>query len=109
MSDKSIKQLTDDMGAMLGCQDITWPKPVDIGVVKMKRRPNLLAQIEVPMNYAGIHWVVIDVYGEKDTDENGKPIFSDMSCEINGESADLILPESLISQIASEILQGDHE
>lgn len=69
---------------------------------------NLLAQIDVPLSYAGEHWITVDVYGELDSGPDGK-ILADMRCVVNGESADKFLPEALKQQIANEIIRGDHD
>lgn len=82
-------------------------KPITTKVRKV--RGELLAQIDVPLNYAGEHWITVDVYGEFDTDESGARILSDMRCYSDDEPVDNILPESLLQTFAEEILRGDHD
>lgn len=105
---ESILGMADQMGAFIGKPEIKAPKPISISVAKVHIKRKLLAQIEAPINYAGVHWIVIDVYGELSKDESGKPILGDMHCYVNDEPADWI-PESLQQVIANEILSGDHD
>ncbi len=100
-------RLVNDLAVSLGkeptCKPITL-KPITTKVAKMR---NLLAEIDVPLHYAGEHWITVRVYGEWDRDEGGKLMLSDMRCEVNDSPADW-LPESLQQTIAEEIIRGDH-
>ena len=103
----SLLDEINQFGALIGKPPIRM-KPITTGVAKVHIKRKLLAQIEAPINYAGVHWIVIDVYGELSKDENGKSILGDMHCYVNDEPADWI-PESLQQVIANEILSGDHD
>lgn len=108
---KPIKQLVQDMGTLLGEQPkIKWPKPITTGVAKVnvRSRGGLLAEIEIPMHYAEVHWIVISVYGKVVEYPEGRKV-ENMTCEVDGEPADEFLPESLMETIANEILLGDHD
>jgi hypothetical protein len=111
MKDKSIKRLSGDIAKMADFKPIRWPQPITTGVAKvhLKRPDDFLADVEVPIYYAGTHWVTIAVHGERTIDEDDKEILGDMRCYINGERADNVLPESLLRQIAGEILAGDFD
>ena len=102
----SLLDEINQFGALLGKPPIRL-KPITTGVAKVNVKRNFLAEIEIPFHYAGEHWVVVEVYGERDS-EDGKEFLADMRCFINDESVDNILPESLLQVIASEILAGDH-
>lgn len=102
----------NDIAILIGKPEIKAPKKIAIQVAKLNIKRNLLAQVEVPINYAGVHGMVIDVYGEIEIENNrgmGGKSLADMRCEINGESVDNILPESLLQTIAEEILAGNYE
>lgn len=93
-------------------------KPIKEKVRKF--RGELLAEIELPMHYAGVHWIVVQVYGKivpaefeslpgRGTVEQYARSIQDMTCYQGDECLDAFLPESLLEVISNEILAGDHD
>lgn len=78
---------------------------VDIVRSQVKRRPDLIAQVETSILFMNKKYpLVIDVYGEK-----GEGGIQDIRFESGGEDISLVLSETLMDDIATDILQGHYE
>lgn len=93
-------------------------KPIKEKVRKF--RGELLAEIGVPMNYAGEHWITVSVYGKivpaeyeslsgRATVKQYSRGIEEMTCYIDDVCVDNILPESLVKQFEEEITRGDFD